>query len=133
MVTYLTTTFSYGNVSAHNATVASHSKSITGRNTNCTTIQMQPGDSYALLAIECGISAADFIKYNPGSRVPGQYVCCSAGALPDFSLKPDLKGNCYSYLVKTGDSCSSLAAAYDIVSNNVIESYNKNTWGWNGC
>ncbi|KAJ8121082.1 hypothetical protein ONZ43_g2378 [Nemania bipapillata] len=32
----------------------------------------------------------------------------------------------------TGDSCASLAAAYDL-TNDDIEMYNKDTWGWNGC
>ncbi|KAL7946919.1 class V chitinase Chi100 [Trichoderma barbatum] len=137
-VAFLATSFSHSNSATHNTTAASKSKAAISRDTTCRTIQVQSGDSCASLATECGISAADFTKYNPGSTfcgglVPGQHVCCSAGTLPDFSPKPDSKGNCYSYLVKTGDSCSSLAAAYDIASNNAIESYNKKTWGWNGC
>ncbi|KAM5439760.1 putative chitinase [Microsporum ferrugineum] len=112
-------------------------KPIKSRDSACRTIQVEPGDSCDSLASECGITAADFLKFNPsptlcGSLKPGQHVCCSPGTLPDFSPKPDAKGYCYPYLVKSGDSCSSLAAAYDI-SNDDIEKFNQKTWGWNGC
>ncbi|KAL7944577.1 glycoside hydrolase family 18 protein [Trichoderma barbatum] len=95
------------------------------------------GDTCAALASECGITAAQFTQYNPSSTLcskltPGQHVCCSSGTLPDFKPKPDNKGNCYAYYVKTGDSCASIGAAYDL-TNDEIESFNKKTWGWNGC
>ncbi|KAJ5287802.1 hypothetical protein N7478_003488 [Penicillium angulare] len=41
-------------------------------------------------------------------------------------------GICYSYVLAASDTCSSLAAAYDITEAN-IESYNTNTWDWYGC
>ncbi|KAF3063036.1 hypothetical protein CFAM422_010321 [Trichoderma lentiforme] len=137
-ITYLAASFSHSNSSAHNTTVGSQPRAMLARDTTCRTIQVQFGDLCPSLATECGISLADFEKYNPGSTFcnnlqPGQHVCCNAGTLPDYSVKPDSKGNCYSYLVKTGDSCSYLAAAYNIASNDLIESYNKKTWGWNGC
>jgi chitinase len=107
------------------------------RATECSTIQVESGDSCASLASECGITPAQFTQYNPSSTLcssltPGKHVCCSAGTLPDFTPKPGADGYCYSYLVKTGDSCASLAAAYDL-TNEKIESFNKETWGWNGC
>ncbi|PTB79573.1 glycoside hydrolase family 18 protein [Trichoderma longibrachiatum ATCC 18648] len=104
---------------------------------DCRTIQVEAGDSCESLATECGITPAQFTQYNPssslcGALTPGQHVCCSSGTLPDFTPKPDDKGNCYSYLVKDGDSCASIGAAYDL-TNAQIESFNKKTWGWNGC
>jgi chitinase len=107
------------------------------RATECKSIQVESGDSCASLANECGITAAQFTKYNSDSSLcssltPGKHVCCSSGTLPDFTPKPDSDGYCYAYLVKTGDNCASLAAAYDL-TNEKIESFNSKTWGWNGC
>ncbi|KAJ5511823.1 Peptidoglycan-binding Lysin subgroup [Penicillium expansum] len=69
--------------------------------------------------------------------VSGDLVCLTGnpvrpGTLPDFTPKPSADGYCYSNLVKSGDSCASLAAANDL-TNAKIESFNKKTWGWNGC
>ncbi|KAF2634388.1 class V chitinase Chi100 [Massarina eburnea CBS 473.64] len=108
-----------------------------GTRDDCRTVQVQSGDSCASLAAECGISASDFTKYNPSSTLcsslaAGQHVCCSSGTLPDFTPKPGADGYCYSYLVKTGDSCASIAATYDL-TNEKLEKLNADTWGWNGC
>lgn len=107
------------------------------RDGDCTTEQVVAGDSCATLAAECGITAAEFDDYNPSSSlcsslVVGQHVCCTAGDLPDFAPQPSSDGSCYSYLVVTGDSCSALAATYDITLDD-LESWNSNTWGWTGC
>lgn len=107
------------------------------RDTDCTTVQVVSGDSCASLAAECGITAAEFTEYNPSSTlcsslVVGEHVCCSTGTLPDYSPSPYENGTCYTYLVQNGDSCSSLAAAYDITSDD-IETWNADTWGWYGC
>ncbi|OJI87443.1 hypothetical protein ASPTUDRAFT_137518, partial [Aspergillus tubingensis CBS 134.48] len=106
----------------------------------CTTIQVQSGDTCTTLAAECGISGADFDDYNPESDLcstltAGQHVCCTNGTLPDYAPQPDAEGNCYSYTVQTGDTCAALAAAYDITVDE-IESWNtgsNGTWGWMGC
>ncbi|OKL59815.1 hypothetical protein UA08_04984 [Talaromyces atroroseus] len=106
----------------------------------CTTIQVVSGDSCSTLATECGITAAEFTKYNPSSDlcstlVAGQHVCCTAGDLPNYAPQPDTDDNCYSYTVQTGDTCSALAAAYDITVDE-IEAWNtgsNGTWGWMGC
>ncbi|KAJ5782879.1 glycoside hydrolase [Penicillium paradoxum] len=108
-----------------------------GRDTECTTTQVDSGDTCTTLATQCGITPADFTTYNPSSTLcssltEGQYVCCSAGTLPDYSPQPDSDNNCFSYLVETGDTCASLAASHTIKVSD-IESYNKNTWGWMGC
>ncbi|KAL2830903.1 hypothetical protein BDW59DRAFT_158337 [Aspergillus cavernicola] len=84
-----------------------------------TTIQVESGDSCSTLATECSITGAKFEDYNPSSDLcstltAGRHVCCTSGTMPDYSLQPDSNGNCYSYTVQTGDSCSALAATYDI-------------------
>lgn len=103
----------------------------------CKTTQVKSGDSCAALATRCGISSADFNKYNPGSTFcstlrPGQHVCCSSGTLPDFAPKPGADGSCATYTVQPDDNCSDLAAAYSLTIDE-LEEFNKYTWGWNGC
>ncbi|KAL7928246.1 chitinase [Trichoderma chlorosporum] len=105
--------------------------------TNRKTTQVVSGDSCASLAKKSGISAANFAKYNPSKTLcstlaVGQYVCCSSGNLPDMTPKPNSNGSCASYLIKSGDFCSSIAASHSITVAN-IESCNKKTWGWMGC
>lgn len=104
---------------------------------DCTTVQVVAGDSCASLASECGITPAEFTIFNPSSTecstlAAGEHVCCSAGTLPDFSPKPDSAGNCFSYLVVSGDSCSEIAATNSLTIAQ-LESFNTNVWGWNGC
>lgn len=103
----------------------------------CSTVQVESGDSCATLATKCGISGADFTKYNSGSNFcaelrPKQHVCCSSGDLPDFSPNPNEDGTCFSYQVQTDDNCDDLAAEYSLTRDK-LEEFNKNTWGWNGC
>ncbi|KAH8885958.1 glycoside hydrolase family 18 protein [Thozetella sp. PMI_491] len=107
------------------------------RRDDCTTKQVISGDSCASLATKCGISAADFTKYNPSSTLcsmltPGWHVCCSDGTLPDFKPKPNDDGSCSTYTIHADDTCAGLAAANDLI-NDDIEDFNKNTWAWNGC
>ncbi|KAF1819301.1 glycoside hydrolase family 18 protein [Dissoconium aciculare CBS 342.82] len=104
---------------------------------NCRTIQVVSGDTCSSLASECGITPAQFTQYNPGSSTcsslrAGQHVCCSAGTLPDYSPKPYANGTCYTYVVVSGDSCSSIAAAHSLTPQ-TIEIFNAKTWGWTGC
>jgi hypothetical protein len=54
----------------------------------CRDIQVNEGDSCASLASRCGVSGFNFEKFNPktnfcGTLMPKQYVCCTAGDLPD--------------------------------------------------
>ncbi|KAI0467015.1 hypothetical protein F4859DRAFT_518632 [Xylaria cf. heliscus] len=104
---------------------------------DCKTIQVVSGDSCGSLATKCGISGSDFTKYNPGASlcstlVPYQHVCCSAGTLPDFAPKPNPDGSCATYTVVTDDTCSDIAAANSLTVTQ-LESFNKNTWAFNGC
>lgn len=103
----------------------------------CSTIQVSGGDYCAKVAAECGISLADFQKYNPDKNLCdplmlGRHVCCSAGTLPDFAPKPNSDGTCKSHYVTSVDTCSTLAAAY-LITQEQLETFNKNTWGWMGC
>ena len=103
----------------------------------CSTEKVISGDSCAALAERCGISGADFTKYNSdkgfcSSLKPGQHVCCSEGDLPDFRQKPNADGSCATTKVGDGESCSLIAAANSLEADD-LEEFNKNTWGWNGC
>ncbi|KAJ6035923.1 hypothetical protein N7540_000202 [Penicillium herquei] len=105
----------------------------------CTTIQAISGDETTSLASECGITLAEFESYNSGTNLSdiqaGQHLCCTSGTLPDYTPSADSDGNCYAYTVQTDDTCSALAAAYDITVNE-IETWNNGTngtWAWMGC
>ena len=63
---------------------------------------------------------------------PKQHVCCSSGTLPDFRPPVNPDGSCFAYQVRSNDNCADLAAQYGLTVAD-IESFNKNTWGWNGC
>ncbi|KAE8340580.1 hypothetical protein BDV24DRAFT_175262 [Aspergillus arachidicola] len=126
------------------------------RRAECSTIKVLEGDSCGALANRCGVSGADFDKYNTQSNLcsslqPGQHVCCSAGTLPDFRPKPNPDGSCATYTVLVDESCKSIATANSITLED-LEEFNKKTWakfslllkqcpvqcsrglvGWNGC
>ncbi|KAI8316648.1 Killer toxin subunits alpha/beta [Colletotrichum sp. SAR11_59] len=135
-------TASFGNSTRANSTAGTASSvssrsNMLQRRAECSTVQVVSGDSCAGLAAECGISASDFTTYNPDSTLcstlqVGQHVCCSAGDLPDIRPQPNSDGTCFSYYVVPGDSCSSLGAANSL-TNDEIESFNTQTWGWQGC
>lgn len=104
----------------------------------CTTKTVVTGDSCGALAKKCGISAADFTKYNPDSELcstlqPGNLVCCTAGGMDDLIPKKGADGICATYTVAAGDNCQSIAGKRAIKAAD-IEKYNKmTTWGWYGC
>ena len=105
---------------------------------NCRTRTVVSGDSCGSLASKCQISANDFSKYNPqkglcSTLAPGQRVCCSAGTLPDLRPKPHPNGSCANYAVKSGDTCSSIAAANGLKITDLSTFNDKTTWGWVGC
>jgi chitinase len=105
---------------------------------DCTTTTVVSGDSCGALASRCGISGADFTKYNPQSNLcstltPGQRVCCSSGTLPDITPKPNKDGSCASYTVKSGDTCSAIAANNGLKATDLATFNDKTTWGWTGC
>ncbi|KAJ5538484.1 hypothetical protein N7494_007963 [Penicillium frequentans] len=95
------------------------------------------GDSCASLVTECGITAAELTEYNTASDLCstltlGQYICCSAGTLPDLAPSMYSNGTCYTYNVQSGDTCSAIAEDYTITVDD-IDTYNSDTWGWYGC
>lgn len=112
-------------------------KSMLSARAECRTEKVQENDSCAALATRCGISGADFTKYNSDKGFcsklqPGQHVCCSSGTMPDFRPKQNDDGSCVTDTVGEGESCSTIGAANSL-TNDEINSFNKNTWGWTGC
>ncbi|KAI5456469.1 glycoside hydrolase superfamily [Mariannaea sp. PMI_226] len=104
---------------------------------DCKAIQVVSGDSCASLAKKCGVTSANFNKYNPKSNfcstlAVSQWVCCSAGTLPNKAPKPQADGTCAIYAIKAGDSCDTLARSYTLTAD-IIRGYNTNTYGWAGC
>ena len=107
------------------------------RRGTCSAIKVNDGDSCGSLATRCGVSPADFTKYNPDKSLcsslrGGQHVCCSAGTLPDYSPKPNADGTCAAYTVQNNDDCSKIAAANSITSDD-LKKWNAKSWGWTGC
>lgn len=103
----------------------------------CKTKSVVSGDDCGSLASKCGISAADFMTANPKTNLcstlaVGQPVCCTKGTMPNLKPKPDANGNCAVYQTKQDDSCYAIAASRGLTLTE-LESFNKNTWGWNGC
>ncbi|KAM7184573.1 glycoside hydrolase family 18 protein [Rhypophila sp. PSN 637] len=66
------------------------------------------------------------------AAMAGQPVCCSAGSLPDLKPKQNADGSCAAYTTQALDDCSKISATYQITQQE-IEEFNKNTWGWSGC
>ncbi|KFY56270.1 hypothetical protein V496_06715 [Pseudogymnoascus sp. VKM F-4515 (FW-2607)] len=102
----------------------------------CRTIPVIDRDGCPGLAVKCGISEADFTKYNPKANCAAlpvsSLVCCSSGMLPDLTSKPNPDGSCKWYQSDQGDTCSSIAARNGVTVA-VLDKYNEKTWGWNGC
>lgn len=102
---------------------------------DCRTVQVDPQQGCAELAVKCGISPANFDKYNPGicgSLKPKQHVCCSSGTLPDIRPKPGADGYCHAYTVTDTDDCASITAEYGLKDDD-LKNFNKDTWGFSGC
>jgi chitinase len=105
--------------------------------TACTYVQVQAGNGCWDLAQQCNITEYQLLQYNPTPNLcstiqVGDYVCCSAGFLPDFSPQPYSNGNCYTYTVQSDDTCDAIAAA-NRMSADTINNVNSQTWGWTGC
>ncbi|KAK3938836.1 glycoside hydrolase superfamily [Diplogelasinospora grovesii] len=103
----------------------------------CTYIQAQAGDGCWALAQRCGITQDQLQQYNTAHNFcntiqVGEYVCCSAGSLPDFSPKPYSNGTCYTYTAQPGDTCYAIATANRMTVDKITQ-VNNLTWGWTGC
>ncbi|UKZ57771.1 hypothetical protein TrVGV298_011632 [Trichoderma virens] len=113
-----------------------HADSILDKRATCRYLQVNEGDSCPSLATRCGISPADFTKYNPSSTLcsslkAGGYICCSAGT-PFVPPKPQPNpdGTCATHLIVNGDSCDDLAKKNNITTAD-IEKFNQGkTWAW---
>ncbi|KKK18118.1 hypothetical protein AOCH_004859 [Aspergillus ochraceoroseus] len=95
------------------------------------------GDSCASLAYKCGISQDEFIDYNPegglcSSLRPGQLVCCTPRT-PSRKPIMDENGSCASLTTNDNDTCSSIAAEYDLKPSDISYFNDGATWGWTGC
>lgn len=102
---------------------------------DCRTVQVEYLEGCPELAVKCGISSADFTKYNSricGTLMPKQHVCCSSGSLPDIRPNPNADGSCFSYQVQNDGNCAKLGAKYGL-TNGELRSFNKDMWGWSGC
>jgi hypothetical protein len=108
----------------------------------CRYVTVVADDGCGSLIAKCGISNADFTKFNPASNLcsslqAGDYVCCSSGD-PHTDPKPDppkqgSDGTCATHLIVENDSCSKLAKQYGITVDD-IEKWNKGrTWAWTDC
>nr|CDP26825.1 Putative Glycoside Hydrolase Family 18 [Podospora anserina S mat+] len=113
----------------------------------CTTVQVETGEScwHVYLTIP-SLSRSQLTGYNPAPEFCSnfqvgqhlccseldQHVCCSKGDLPDFSPQPNPDGSCHTYTVQANDNCWDIAAAYYITQQQ-INDFNQNTWGWAGC
>jgi chitinase len=104
--------------------------------TACPYVQAQAGNSCWDLAQQCNITEYQLTQYNPATNCSiiqvGDYFCCSAGFLPDLSPQPDSNGNCYTYKIKSDDTCDAIATA-NRMSADMIANVNYQTWGWTGC
>ncbi|KFY08962.1 hypothetical protein V492_05773 [Pseudogymnoascus sp. VKM F-4246] len=108
----------------------------------CRYIKIVAGDGCASLISRCGISNADFTKYNPSSNLcstlrAGGYVCCSAGdqytgPKPE-PPKPNADGTCATHLIDHDDTCSTLSIRFGVTIVN-LEKFNKGkVWAWTEC
>ncbi|KAH7091198.1 glycoside hydrolase superfamily [Paraphoma chrysanthemicola] len=99
----------------------SASKRDLAKRATCKYTQAVAGDGCWAMANRCGISQDQLKQYNGGKSnfcdliIKGEYYCCSAGNLPDFSPQPNGDGTCKTHKVMSTDD------------------RNKNTWGWQGC
>ena len=105
---------------------------------SCRVERVKSGDTgCADLANRCGISGNDLMKYNTRSDFCStlkinQYYCCGPGDLPDMRPQPNPDGTCKVYPVQPNDGCWVISNSYGITEQE-IESFNKQTWGWAGC
>ena len=83
---------------------------------DCKAEKVIPGDSCWGIAQRCGVTEANLYKWNGGgssafcsSIQPGDYLCCSAGTMPNMDPKPNLDGTCTYVQVESGDTCLTIA------------------------
>ncbi|KAI8910043.1 hypothetical protein DFJ77DRAFT_521713 [Powellomyces hirtus] len=102
---------------------------------NCRIYTVVQDDYCDLIAGKNGISTAQLQKYNPKMVCTaiqlGERLCVSLGTKLSRAPKPN-GANCAPYTVKKDESCSKIAAAYDLTVQD-LETFNKKTFHWIGC
>ncbi|KAM0325563.1 hypothetical protein ACHAQA_007550 [Verticillium albo-atrum] len=120
-----------------NSTLPSGNSTLARRADTCRAEQVGSGDDCWTMAQRCGITLANFYKFNPAKGLCDPlmdkiWVCCNEGEVPDFRPKPDDAGNCHAYNVEDDDGCWDIADRHHLKVKD-IENFNNNTWGWAGC
>jgi hypothetical protein len=107
----------------------------------CRTHEVKDGQDCPKLASVCGVSPADFTKFNAwrpdmcSSLRIGDIVCCSAGDPPPKPEPPkkNADGTCAVHLIVKGDTCGSLATKFGVTEKD-LDKWNKGrTWAWTDC
>lgn len=84
-----------------------------------------------------GIDSESLAAYNPSlnfnNLMPGQPICKSVGTLPDFRPVKNADGTCFTYTIKSGDSCAGIIAPYYPLSIDDVNTYNAQNLIWAGC
>ncbi|EHK96459.1 putative Killer toxin subunits alpha/beta [Glarea lozoyensis 74030] len=135
-------TLSSNSTLSSNGTLTGRSIAHNVKRATCRYIQVVANDGCGSLVSRCGISAADFTKFNPKANLCStlqvkDYVCCSAGdpytePKPD-PPKPGADGVCATHLIQNGDTCDSLSKKYGVTIDD-LERWNKfKTWAWTEC
>ncbi|KHO00990.1 glycoside hydrolase family 18 protein [Metarhizium album ARSEF 1941] len=113
-----------------------------GRRATCRHVRVVSGDGCAALVSRCGISTAEFSKYNPrpnlcSSLMPGDHVCCSPGeAYTEPKPEPpkaNSDGTCAVHLIHDSDTCDKIARKHGVTVAD-LEKWNKGKiWAWTEC
>ncbi|RLV91965.1 hypothetical protein JA1_003501 [Spathaspora sp. JA1] len=102
----------------------------------CEYFRVKSGES---VEVTSGMNSIVLQGYNPGvdftKLQPNQPICKSIGKLKDFRPKKNTDGTCFKYVVKSGDTCASIAASYYPLTVKQIDDINKSakTFFWEGC
>ncbi|KAH7094131.1 hypothetical protein BKA62DRAFT_51123 [Auriculariales sp. MPI-PUGE-AT-0066] len=98
---------------------------------DCRVLSVVSGDGCASLAQKCGISGADFTKFNPtldcSKLAVDDWVCCSSGTLPSKRPSQNPDGSCFSVDVVDGSFCGQWITKY-AVTEAEINTWNSQTW-----
>ncbi|KAI8820248.1 uncharacterized protein EV422DRAFT_506961 [Fimicolochytrium jonesii] len=102
----------------------------------CRFKEVKEGGWCEKIATDCGTSLAAFMRANPGldcqALQANQRMCCGLGVKPSRAPKQNPDGTCAPYDVLAGESCSGIAAKFDLTLAQ-LEAYNQATFRWMGC
>lgn len=109
---------------------------------SCKEVTLTAGMDCDKTAAACGVSLPELHNFNNKTQFElcsnlkaGQRVCCSPGFLSSKidHPSPEDDRDCTSYVVRKGDTCSTLATSFGLGSWELLEDFNVDTWGWRGC